>query len=180
MMRPADVSFDPGRGDRGSGIIQRSGLIPAPVLIQDSIVPAILQRGLGATFETLSAHDLAWCRVIVELPHHKGGIGITPLPARAWQRFTARLLKCFLGWVRSFTPPNGLLIRIWDAPAPDAPAQVRDDDSARPLSLPPLNLFASLRVRQDVVNGEAAARPLVPPERQVTKVVMVQAFFLSP
>jgi hypothetical protein len=34
MMRPADVSFDPGRGDWGSGIIQRSGLNPAPVLIQ--------------------------------------------------------------------------------------------------------------------------------------------------
>jgi len=34
------------------------------------------------------------------------------------------------------------------APAPDAPAPGRDDDSARPLSLPPLNLLASLRARQ--------------------------------
>ena len=141
--------------------------------------------------------------MIVELPHHKGGLGITPLPARAWQRFTARLLKWFVGWVRSLTPPNGFLIRIlqiptlgtalppsnplldnllthynyteWapplvaDAPAPDAPAQGRDDDSARPVSLPLLNLLASLRVRQDVDNGEVAARPSLPPQRQVTK-----------
>ena len=36
-----------------------------------------------------------------------------------------------------------------DAPVPDAPAQGHDDDSARPLSLAPLNLLASLRVRQE-------------------------------
>ncbi len=73
MMRPADASFDPGRGDWGSGILERSSTVPVPVLIQSSIVHAILQRGLGATFATLSAHELAWCCVIVELPHHKGG-----------------------------------------------------------------------------------------------------------
>jgi hypothetical protein len=59
-----------------------------------------------------------------------------------------------------------------DAPAPDAPAQGHDDDSARPLSLPPFNLLASLRVRQDDDNGEAAARPSLPPQRQVTKHIM--------
>ncbi len=32
MMRPADVSFDPGRGDWGSGILQRSSAVPVPVL----------------------------------------------------------------------------------------------------------------------------------------------------
>ena len=56
-----------------------------------------------------------------------------------------------------------------DAPAPDAPAQGHDDDSARPLSLPPLNLLASLRVQQDEDNGAVAARPSLPPQRQVTK-----------
>jgi hypothetical protein len=35
--------------------------------------------------------------------------------------------------------------------APDAPALGRDDDNARTLSLPPLNLLAPLRVRQDEV-----------------------------
>jgi hypothetical protein len=55
MMRPADFSFDPGREDWGSGILQRSSIVPVPVLIQESIVQAILQRGLGATFDTLSA-----------------------------------------------------------------------------------------------------------------------------
>jgi hypothetical protein len=87
MMRPADVSFDPGRGDWGSGILQRSSIVPVPVLIQDSIVHAILQRGLGATFDNLSAHDLAWCLVIDYLPHHKGGLGITPLPASGMAAF---------------------------------------------------------------------------------------------
>ena len=56
-----------------------------------------------------------------------------------------------------------------DAPAPDAPAQGHNNDSARPLSLPPFNLLASLRVRQDEDNGEVAARPSLPPQRQVTK-----------
>jgi hypothetical protein len=59
-----------------------------------------------------------------------------------------------------------------DAPAPGAPAQGHDDDSARPLSLPPLNLLASLRVRQDEDHGEVAARPSLPPQRQVTKHIM--------
>jgi hypothetical protein len=52
---------------------------------------------------------------------------------------------------------------------PDTSAQERDDDNARPLSLPPLNLPASLRVRQDVESGDAAARPSLPLQRQVTK-----------
>ncbi len=72
MIRPADACFDPGRGAWGSCILQRSNTVPVPVLIQSSIVHAILQRGLGATFATLSHHELAWCCVIVELPHHKG------------------------------------------------------------------------------------------------------------
>ena len=59
-----------------------------------------------------------------------------------------------------------------DAPAPDAPAPGHDDDSARPLSLPPFNLLASLRVRQDEDNGEVAAPPSLPPQRQVTKHIM--------
>jgi hypothetical protein len=59
-----------------------------------------------------------------------------------------------------------------DAPASDDPAQGSDNDSARPLSLPLLNLLASLRARQDEDNGEVAARPLLPPQRQVTKHIM--------
>ena len=106
MMRPADASFDPGRGDWGSGILQRSCAVPVPVLIQSSIVHAILQLGLGATFATLSPHDLAWCCVIVQLPHHKGGLGITPLPA--WQCFIGHgsVLQCDCspGFLAGFTP----------------------------------------------------------------------------
>ena len=46
-----------------------------------------------------------------------------------------------------------------DAHAPDATAQEHDDNDARPLSLPQLNLLASLHARQDVENDEAASRP---------------------
>ena len=197
-----------GRGDWGSGILQRSNPVPVPDLIQTSIVHAILQRGLGATFATLSPHELAWCCVIVELPHHKGGLGITPLPASGMAAFysaTAHLVS-WLGslphaseWVagQNLADPtswnssalqtlkqlHGNLLTHYnctewappladDAPAPDAPAQAHDDDSARPLSLPPLNLLASLRVRQDEDNGKADARPSLPPQRQVTKHIM--------
>ena len=58
-----------------------------------------------------------------------------------------------------------------DAPAPDAPAHGRVDNSDRNLSLPPLNLLASLRVRQEEDNGEVAG-PSLPPQRQVTKHIM--------
>jgi hypothetical protein len=44
--------------------------------------------------------------------------------------------------------------------------------TARPLSLPPLNLLASLRARQVEENGDAAARPSLPAQRQVTKSIM--------
>jgi hypothetical protein len=172
---------------------------------------AILQRGLGDTFRTLTVQELAWCLAIIELPHHQGGLGITPLPASGMAAFysaTANMVS-WLGshphapqWVAgqnladpttwkclSLTtlkqlhdhfllhynctewappPPAGPA----DAPAPDAPAPGRDDDSARPLSLPPLNLLASLRARQVEENGDAAARPSLPAQRQVTKRIM--------
>jgi hypothetical protein len=59
-----------------------------------------------------------------------------------------------------------------DAPAPGAPAHGHADDSDRPLSLPPINLLASLRVRQDEDDGEVADRLSLPPQRQVTKHIM--------
>jgi hypothetical protein len=208
MMRTIDVNFDPGRGDWGSRIFQQNGFVPASVLVQDSIVLAILQRGLGNTFATQSVQELAWCRMIVELPHHQGGLGITPLPSSGMAAFysaTAQMVS-WLGslphvsqWAadQNLADPNTwkcsslkTLKQLheklkthyncaeWapppaaDAPAPDAPAQGRDDDSARPLSLPPLNLLASLRARQVEENGEAAARPSLPAQRQVTKRIM--------
>jgi hypothetical protein len=76
MMRPVDVNFDPGRCDWGSGILQQNGLVPASALVRDSIVLPILQRGLDNTFATLSGQEMAWCRMVVELPDHQGGLGI--------------------------------------------------------------------------------------------------------
>jgi hypothetical protein len=208
-MRPGDASFDLRRGDWGSGILQGSRNIPVPVLIQSSVVHAILQGGLGATCATLSGHELAWCCVIVELPHHKGGLGIMSLTTSgmaAFYRVTAHLVS-WLGslphaskWIdgQNLADPNtwnisalqtlkqlhGSLLTHYnctewapplaeDAPSLDAPAQGHDNDSAGPLSLPPLNLLASLRchirVQQDEENGETAARPSLPPQWQVTK-----------
>ncbi len=66
-----------------------------------------------------------------------------------------------------------------DAPAPDVPAQGHDNNSTRPLSLPQLNLLASLRVRQDEDNGKVAACPSLPPQRQVTKHIMQTWHFMS-
>jgi hypothetical protein len=59
----------------------------APILVQDAIVQAILQRGLGDTYNTLPQHVLEWCRTIVELPHHEGGLAITPLQASGMAAF---------------------------------------------------------------------------------------------
>ena len=48
LMQPVDVNFDPASGVRISPVA-------VPVFIQDLIVNAILQRGLGATYATLPA-----------------------------------------------------------------------------------------------------------------------------
>jgi hypothetical protein len=105
LMRPVDVNFDPASGDRTSPV-------PVPVFIQDLIVKAILQRCLGATYDTLPAHVLAWCRTIVELPHHEGGLGITPLPASGMSAFYNATTNLISVWLRSLTPLNGLLARL--------------------------------------------------------------------
>ena len=103
LMRPADVDFDPGRGVWGSGFLQRSSIVPVPVLIQDSIVQAILQR---ASFDTLSVHELAWCRAIVKLSHHQGGLGITPLPASGMAAFYSATAH-MVSWLGSLPHASG-------------------------------------------------------------------------
>lgn len=88
-MQPVDVNFDPASGVRNRPVA-------VPVFIQDLIVSAILQRCLGATYDTLPAYILSWCLTIVELPHHEGGLGITPLPASGMTAFysaTANLVS---------------------------------------------------------------------------------------
>jgi hypothetical protein len=178
----------------------------APTLVQDAIVQAILQRGLGDTYNTLPQHDLEWCRTIVKLPHHEGGLAITPLQASGMAAFysaTANLVAWLQSlphaseWVarQNLADPNTWTssalhalkhlheqlmhynCKEWappptaNVPAPGAPAPELDDN-ARPLSLPPLNLIASLRVRQDEENGDVDARPSLPPQRRVTKQIM--------
>jgi hypothetical protein len=103
MIRPADASFNPGHGD----ILQRSSNCFCPGSHTGLNCTRHSSTGPGSHCDTLSAHELAWYRVIVELPHHS-----SPRDCLAWQSFTARLLTWFLGWVRCLMPPNGLLVRI--------------------------------------------------------------------
>ncbi len=116
LMQPVDVNFDPASGVRTSPVA-------VPVFIQDLIVCAILQRGLGATYDNLHVHILSWCRTIVELPHHEGGLGITPLPASGMAAFysaTANLVS----WLGSLPHAslNGLPVRLLTTP-PLGPAR---------------------------------------------------------
>ena len=79
--------------------------VPLPTIAGESLGP-------GSHFDTLSAHESAWCRVIVELPHHKGGLGITPLPASGMAAFysaTAQLVS----WLCSEVTPACLRMGCW-------------------------------------------------------------------
>ena len=188
--------------DWGSGLLDMVG----PAHVQERITRAILQRGMGGTFDTKPAIDKDWCRMIVELPHHRGGLGITPLPASnlaAFYSATARLVS-WLGslpqshsayWVRNqdladsntWTSSSLSSLKLvhstlleeygcieWAPPAADAAdaEQQSDDDNARPLPIPPLNLLATMQARQDEEEGDAAARASLPLQRRVTAQVM--------
>ena len=72
----------------------------APTLVQDAIVQAILQRGLGDNYNTLPRHVLEWCRMIVELPHHEGGQAITPLQASGMAAFYSATAN-LVAWLQS-------------------------------------------------------------------------------
>ena len=63
--------------DWGSGMLDMVG----PSHVQECITHAILQRGLGGSLDHKPEIEQDWCRMIVELPHHRGGLAITPLPA---------------------------------------------------------------------------------------------------
>ena len=142
LMHPVDVNFDPAS-------VVRTSPVTVPVFIQDLIVSAILQRGLGATYDTLPAHILSWCRTIVRSrglgrrihgsvedtklstnkQHSLSNCHITReasalllCPLLAWQLFTAQLLTWCLGWLRSRTPLNGLPARLLTTP-PLGPAR---------------------------------------------------------
>jgi hypothetical protein len=58
------------------------------------------ERSLGDTCSTLSAQEMAWCRVIVELPHHQGGLGIKPLPASGMAAFYSATVH-MVSWLGS-------------------------------------------------------------------------------
>ena len=124
-----------------------------------------------AAFYSATAHLVSW---LGSLPHASEWVaGQNLADPTTWNSSALQTLKHLHGNLLThyncteWAPPLAD-----DAPAPDAPAQGHDDDSARPLCLPPLNLLASLRVWQDEDNGEVAARPSLPPQRQVTKHIM--------
>ena len=86
MMTSTNGEFSPGVckalskakiQDWGSGMLDMVG----PSHVQECITHAILQRGLGGSLDHKPEIEQDWCRMIVELPHHRGGLAITPLPA---------------------------------------------------------------------------------------------------
>jgi hypothetical protein len=168
----------------------------APTLVQDAIFQAILQRGLGDTYNTLSQHVSEWCRTIVELPHHEGGLAITPLQASGMAAFysaTANLVAWLQSlphaseWVagQNLADPNTLTssalharkhlheqlmqhynCKEW-APPPNANAP------APGAPAPELDDNARpLSLPPLEENGGADARPSLPPQRRVTKQIM--------
>jgi hypothetical protein len=123
-----------------------------------------------AAFYSATAHLVSW---LGSLPHASEWVaGQNLADPTTWDSSALQTLKHLHGNLLThyncteWDPPLAD-----DAPAPDAPAQGHDNDSACPLSLPPLNLLASLRVRHED-NGEVASRPSSPPQRQVTKYIM--------
>ena len=121
-----------------------------------------------AAFYSATAHLVSWLGSLSHASEWVAGQNLAD--PTTWNSSALQTLKHLHGNLLThyncteWAPPLAA-----DAPAPDAPAQGHNDDSARPLSLPPLNLLASLRVRQDEDNCEVAVRPSLPPERKVTK-----------
>ena len=77
--------------------------------------------------------------MIVELPHHKDGLGITPLPE--WQHFTVRLLNWFLSWVRLLPANQGIIgLACAQAVALRGAPTNRASHVAAPRDLPPLHM----------------------------------------
>jgi hypothetical protein len=73
MMRAADAGFVPGRGDWGSGILQRSKAVPVPVLIQSSIVHCARHSSTGSRSHFRLSHlREQGPRIIMELTKHEG------------------------------------------------------------------------------------------------------------
>ena len=60
----------------------------------------------AASFDTLSVHELAWCRAIVKLSHHQGGLGITPLPASGMAAFYSATAH-MVSWLGSLPHASG-------------------------------------------------------------------------
>jgi hypothetical protein len=139
-------------------------------LLVSSTVGFLPASGMAA-FYSATAHLVSW---LGSLPHASEWVaGQNLADPNTWNSSALQTLKelhCNLLThynCSEWAPPLAD-----DAPAPETPAQDHDDDSARPLSLPPLNLLTSLRVRQDEDNGEVAAHLSLPPQRQVTKHIM--------
>ena len=127
-----------------------------------------------AAFYSATAHMVSWLGL---LPHASEWVaGQNLADPNTWNSSALQTLKqLYDNLLTHYNCTEWAPPLADDAPAPDAPAQGHDDDSARPLSLPPLKLLTSSRVRQDEArdNGQVAARPSLPPQRQVTKHIML-------
>ena len=125
-----------------------------------------------AAFYGATAHLVSW---LGSLPHASEWVaGQNLADPNTWNSSALQTLKLLHGnlLTRYNCSEWAPLLAEPILPAPDVPAQDHDNDSVRPLSLPPLNLLASLCVRQDEDNDEVAARSSLPPQRPVTKHIM--------
>jgi len=121
-----------------------------------------------AAFYSATANLVVWLQ---SLPHASEWVdGQNLADPNTWTSSALQALKQLHDQLmqhyncKEWVPPTNA-----NAPEPGAPEL---DENACPLSLPPLNLIASLRVRQDVENGDADAHPPLPLQRRVTKQIM--------
>jgi hypothetical protein len=151
-----------------------------------------------------------WCKHVITLPYHLGGFGITPLVqsgkagfyyatakffswlgtlpnAQFWlpahhdlhqpATWSCQRLKAFTDLHRHFC--SELNFTEWAPPAALASDQVPPPRSAV-LTLPPPTLLATLQVLLREDNDNAAQRPEIPPQRNITREIMKQLFSVHP
>ena len=145
-----------------------------------------------------------WCKHVITLPYHLGSFGITPLVqsskagfysatakfiswlgtlpnAQFWlpshhdlhqpDTWSCQRLSAFIDLHRHFC--SELNFTEWAPPAAIANDQVPPPRSAV-LTLPPPTLLATLQVLLREENDNAAQRPEIPPQRNITREIMKQ------
>ena len=76
-----------------------------PSHVQECITHAILQRGLGGSLDHKPEIEQDWCRMIVELPHHRGGLAIHSTASLGYCSFLQRYGQFgLMAWIAAPIP----------------------------------------------------------------------------